>query len=162
MTGAAVAKYSAGILLFRNAPEVQVLLGHMGGPYWARKDAGAWSIPKGEYEPGKEEASDAAVREFTEELGLPVPAGQWIPLGDVRYGSGRSRKQVTVWALSGDLDPARMVAGTFEMEWPPKSGRTQSFPELDRAEWLELELARTKLTAGQRPFLDRLAEAVRH
>ena len=156
----AAARYSAGLLLFRNVAGVQVLLGHMGGPFWARKDGGAWSIPKGEYEPGSEAAPDAAAREFTEELGLPVPAGAWIPLGDVRYGSGRSRKQVTVWALGGDLDPAEMVPGTFEMEWPPKSGRMQSFPELDRVEWIDLELAHTKLTSGQRPFADRLAEAL--
>ncbi|MEV5648446.1 NUDIX domain-containing protein [Nocardia sp. NPDC052254] len=160
MTGAAASKFSAGVLLYRSAPELQVLLGHMGGPYWARKDDGAWSIPKGEYEPDAEDPRSAAAREFSEELGLAVPAGEWIPLGDVRYGSGRSRKQVTVWALGGDLDPATMVAGTFEMEWPPKSGRTQSFPELDRAEWIDLELARTKLGSGQRPFLDRLAAAL--
>ncbi|MEU6564736.1 NUDIX domain-containing protein [Nocardia nova] len=156
MTG--TPRLSAGILLFRNAPDTQVLLGHMGGPFWARKDAGAWSIPKGEYDPATETAVDAAAREFTEELGLPVPPGEWLPLGDVRYGSGRSRKQVTVWAVDGDLDPAAMVPGTFEMEWPPKSGRTQSFPEIDRAEWIDLGTAHAKLGSGQRPFLDRLAE----
>ncbi len=128
----------------------------MGGPFWARKDAGAWSIPKGEYEPDAEQPRSAAAREFTEELGLPVPAGDWIALGEAKYGSGRSRKQVTIWAVAGELDPAQVVPGTFDMEWPPKSGRTQSFPEIDRAEWLDLEQARTRLTAGQRPFLDRL------
>src|SRR5690349_24359560 len=99
MTGATASKYSAGVLLFRHAPRLQVLLGHMGGPYWARKDAGAWSVPKGEYAPDSEDARTAAAREFTEELGLPVPDGEWIALGESQYGSGRSRKQVTVWAV---------------------------------------------------------------
>ncbi|MBF6331526.1 NUDIX domain-containing protein [Nocardia transvalensis] len=151
-------KFSAGVLLFRRQPEVQVLLGHMGGPLWARKDAGAWSIPKGEYEPDTEDARVAAAREFAEELGLPVPEGEWIALGEAEYGSGRSRKRVVVWAVEGDLDPAQVIPGTFEMEWPPRSGRFRKFPEIDRAEWFAPEFARDKLVAGQRPFLDRLTE----
>ncbi|MFI1913623.1 NUDIX domain-containing protein [Nocardia sp. NPDC020380] len=149
-------RYSAGVLLFRRSPDLEVLIGHMGGPLWARKDASAWSIPKGEYEPVDEEPRAAAAREFGEELGLPVPAGEWIPLGDVEYGSGRSRKQVTVWAVEGDLDPADVVPGTFEMEWPPRSGRKAEFPEIDRAAWFTPDIATEKLGKGQRPYLDRL------
>jgi predicted NUDIX family NTP pyrophosphohydrolase len=153
------AKFSAGVLLFRRGSDgIEVLLGHMGGPLWARKDNGAWSIPKGEYDPDAEKPQDAAGREFVEELGLPVPEGEWILLGDVHYGSGGSRKQVTVWAVEGDLDPADVVPGTFEMEWPPRSGRRAAFPEIDRAAWFDLATAREKLGVGQRPFLDRLAE----
>ncbi|MGY4099991.1 NUDIX domain-containing protein [Nocardia sp. R16R-3T] len=154
-------KFSAGILLFRRTSgAVEVLIGHMGGPFWTRKDAGAWSIPKGEYEPMRESAEVAAVREFLEELGLPVPEGEWVPLGEVRYGSGKSTKNLIVWAVEGDLDPAAVVPGTFEMEWPPKSGRLATFPEIDRAEWFDLPTAREKLGTGQRPYLDRLAEHV--
>lgn len=130
----------------------------MGGPLWAKKDASAWSIPKGEYELGQEDPRLAAAREFTEELGLPVPEGEWLDLGQVVYGSGRGKKQVTVWAVEGDLDPELIVPGTFEMEWPPRSGRTAEFPEIDRADWFDPETAREKLGAGQRPFLDRLVE----
>jgi predicted NUDIX family NTP pyrophosphohydrolase len=128
----------------------------MGGPLWARKDAGAWSIPKGEYTPETESGPEAARREFTEELGLPVPAGEWIPLGEVRYGSAGRRKEVTVWAIEADLDPAAVIPGTFEMEWPPRSGTFQKFPEIDRAAWLDPAAAHEKLGVGQRPFLDRL------
>lgn len=153
-------KYSAGVLLFRRTPELQVLLGHMGGPLWARKDSAAWSIPKGEYEPGTEDARAAAGREFIEELGLPVPEGDWIALGKVRYGSGGGKKQVAVWAVAGDLDPDRLVPGTFEMEWPPRSGKYRRFPEVDRVEWFDLATAYDKLSTGQRPLLARLAEVV--
>jgi len=150
------AKRSAGILLFRQGVAgVEVLLGHMGGPFWARKDAGAWTMPKGEYEPD-EEPSAAARREFTEELGLPVPDGDLVELGTVRQSGG---KTVTAWALAGDLDPATVVPGTFELEWPPKSGRRQEFPELDRVAWFPLPEAATKIVAGQRAFLDRLVES---
>jgi predicted NUDIX family NTP pyrophosphohydrolase len=153
-----VDKRSAGILPFRAAGgaegELQVLLGHMGGPFWARRDAGAWSVIKGEYE-ADEPALDAARREFQEELGMPVPGGELIPLGEARQSGG---KIVTVWALDGDLDPALAVPGTFSMEWPKGSGRIQEFPEIDRAAWLGLPLAREKILAGQRVFLDRLAE----
>jgi predicted NUDIX family NTP pyrophosphohydrolase len=149
------AKRSAGILLFRRAESgVEVLLGHMGGPFWARKDEGAWTLPKGEYEPD-EEPEAAARREFTEELGLPVPAGDLVELGTVRQSGG---KTVTAWALAADLDPAAAVPGTFEMEWPPRSGRKQEFPELDRIAWFPLDEAARKIVVGQRPFLDRLAE----
>ena len=148
-------KHSAGILLFRrNGGDIEVLLGHMGGPLWARRDSAAWSVPKGEYEPD-EALEDAARREFTEELGLPVPAGQWIELGSVRQSGG---KVVTVWAVESDLDPTLVRPGTFEMEWPPKSGRRQEFPEIDRAAWFDLEQAAVKMVAGQRPFLERLPE----
>lgn len=125
----------------------------MGGPFWARKDAGAWSIPKGEYEP--DEAPEAAARrEFTEELGLPVPPGELVELGEVKQSGG---KVVTVWALEGDLDPADAIPGTFEMEWPRGSGRVQQFPEVDRVEWFGFEHAAEKIVAKQREFLDRLA-----
>ena len=128
----------------------------MGGPFWARKDAGGWSLPKGEYEP--DEAPEAAARrEFTEELGLPVPEGDLVDLGAVRQSGG---KVVTAWALAGNLDPAQAVPGTFEMEWPKGSGRLQEFPEMDRFGWFTLPEAREKLLKSQQPFLDRLAEAV--
>ena len=146
---------SAGILLYRRAGGgVQVLLGHMGGPFWQRKDAGAWSVPKGEY--GPDEAPVAAARrEFQEELGLPVPDAELMELGAARQPGG---KVVTVWAAEGDLDPRDVVPGTFEMEWPRGSGRMQQFPEIDRAAWLGMDEARDKLVAGQRVFLERLAE----
>ena len=150
-------KFSAGVLLYRVGDDaVEVLIGHPGGPFWARKDDGAWSIPKGEYEP-PEGAAAAARREFTEELGLPVPAGSLIELGEVTQPRG---KVVTVWALEGDLDQDEVEPGTFDMEWPPRSGRRQEFPEIDRAAWFALDAAASKLVTGQRPFLDRLREAV--
>lgn len=152
-----VAKRSAGILLFRGqGADIEVLLGHMGGPFWARRDAGAWSVPKGEYEP--DEAPEAAARrEFEEELGLPVPPGDLVGLGTVRQSGG---KTVTVWGLRGDLDPAEMVPGTFEMEWPKCSGRIQTFPELDRVAWFSLADATEKIIKGQRPFLDRFQSSL--
>ncbi len=144
---------SAGILLYRRAPGLQVLLGHMGGPFWARKDAGAWSIPKGEHG-DDEDALDAARREFAEELGSPVPATTLVPLGELRAGA----KLLTVWAAEGDLDADAVVSGTFPLEWPPRSGRVQEFPEVDRAAWFGLDEARTRLVAGQVPYLDRLRD----
>ncbi|MFC4127492.1 NUDIX domain-containing protein [Nocardia rhizosphaerae] len=152
--------FSAGVLVYRRgaAATTEVLLGHMGGPLWVRKDASAWSIPKGQYLLGEEHPRAAARREFTEELGLPVPDGPWVDLGDVRYGSGGKRKTVTVWGVEGDLDPAEIVPGTFELEWPPRSGRIGVFPEIDRAAWFDLDTAADKLGKGQRPFLGRLAE----
>lgn len=144
-------KRSAGILLHRS--HRVVLLGHMGGPFYAKKDDGAWSIPKGEYEPD-ETPEAAARREFTEELGLPVPSGELVPLGEVKQSGG---KFVTIWALEADLDPAQVVPGTFSMEWPPRSGKMQEFPELDRVAWFSLDEARTKLFKSQHAFLDRLA-----
>jgi len=144
---------SAGLLLHRVVDgERQVLLGHMGGPFWARKDEGAWSIPKGEHE-GEESAEQAARREFVEELGMAVPEGALVPLGEVRQSGG---KVVTAYALEADLDLDGFDPGEFEMEWPPRSGRTQSFPEVDRVAWMPLERARATLVAGQRPLLDRL------
>jgi predicted NUDIX family NTP pyrophosphohydrolase len=146
-------KHSAGILLHRTRnSRTEVLLGHMGGPFWARKDAGAWSIPKGELEP--EETPEAgARREFTEEMGLPVPAGELVPLGEVRQSGG---KLVTAWALAADLDPAEVVPGTFEMAWPPRSGVLRTFQELDRVEWFDLATAGEKIVGAQREFLARL------
>ncbi|WP_434811034.1 NUDIX domain-containing protein [Microbacterium sp. bgisy189] len=148
---------SAGILLFRLADgNVEVLVAHMGGPFWASKDAGAWSIPKGELDADDEGALDAAKREFTEELGLTPPDVDYAELGTFAYSSG---KRVTVFVADGagfTVDGATF--GEFEMEWPPRSGTRQSFPEVDRVEWMPLADARECLVAGQRPALDRLAE----
>lgn len=140
---------SAGILLHRPGPEV--LLGHLGGPLWARRDT--WTIPKGEPEPG-EDLLATARREFAEELGVPLPDGDPVPLGDVRQGGG---KVVTAWAVAGDLDPAAVVPGTFTLEWPPRSGRLQEFPELDRVAWFGIDDARPRIVRAQEAFLDRLA-----
>ncbi|WP_033214053.1 NUDIX domain-containing protein [Streptomyces virginiae] len=150
-------KRSAGLLLFRRTgPEaesrVEVLLGHMGGPLWAGREAGGWAIPKGEYGP-EETPRDAARREFTEEIGLPPPEGTYLPLGEVRLTSG---KLVTIWAVEADLDPALMVPGTFSMEWPPHSGNVQDFPELDKVAWFAPTLAQNMLIPSQLPFLERL------
>jgi predicted NUDIX family NTP pyrophosphohydrolase len=142
------------VLLWRRAAEggeVEVLLGHMGGPFWAKKDDGAWSIPKGEHGPDEDPLA-VAHREFEEELGSPVPAADLVPLGQVRA----SGKLLTVWAAEGDLDAATTTSNTFELEWPPRSGRMQEFPEIDRAAWFGVVEARAKLVKGQLPFLDRL------
>jgi predicted NUDIX family NTP pyrophosphohydrolase len=148
-------KESAGILLYRLAAgRVEVLIGHMGGPYWARKDAAGWSIPKGEFEPGDDPLT-AAKREFEEEIGRPVPATDFVELGTHKQSTG---KLVTVWAALGDLDASTASSNTFEMEWPKGSGRIEAFPEIDRADWFDLETAREKLVKGQRPFLEDLAE----
>lgn len=152
------ARTSAGLLLFRRVGEdLEVLLGHMGGPYWARKDARAWSIPKGECEPDEAPLA-AARREFAEELGVPAPTGEVVELGTIRQSGG---KTVTAFAVEGDLDPDTVVPGTFELEWPPRSGRTATFPEVDRVAWFDLDTAREKLVAAQAAFLDRLADAAR-
>ncbi|OAH11022.1 NUDIX domain-containing protein [Streptomyces jeddahensis] len=146
---------SAGLLLYRRAPEgVEVLVGHMGGPFWARREAGAWTVPKGEHD-ADEPAWDAARREFEEELGVPPPDGAAVPLGEVRQRGG---KTVTVWAVEGDIDPADVVPGTFTMEWPRGSGRVSTFPELDRVAWLPLSRAREVVVSAQTAFLDRLPE----
>ncbi|MFE4050447.1 NUDIX domain-containing protein [Streptomyces sp. YIM B13518] len=146
---------SAGLLLFRHSDRgIEVLLGHMGGPLFARRESGAWTVPKGEYDPG-EPAWEAARREFREELGLPPPDGEALPLGEVRQSGG---KTVTAWAVEADLDPATVLPGTFTMEWPPRSGRIQEFPELDRVAWFPLERARDVIIGAQAAFLDRLAE----
>jgi predicted NUDIX family NTP pyrophosphohydrolase len=150
-----MAKQSAGILLYRGrGPALRLMLVHPGGPFWAKKDGGAWSIPKGEYEEGDDPLLVAS-REFEEELGSPAPAGDAIELGELVQPS---RKRVTAFALEGDFDPAHLRSNSFEMEWPPKTGRLQSFPEVDRAEWFTVEEARDKILPGQRPFIDRLLE----
>ena len=149
------AKRSAGILLHRNRNGArEVLLVHPGGPFWAKKDAGAWSIPKGEYEDG-EEARACALREFSEELGAPPPDGELVDLGEVRQKAG---KVVTAWALEGDADADQIRSNTFTMEWPPRSGQTKEFPEIDRAQWFGLDEARTRILPAQAPLLDRLVE----
>lgn len=147
---------SAGILLYRETADggLEVLLAHMGGPYWARKDAGAWSLPKGEYL-ADEEPLAAARREFAEELGRPVPQGPLTDLGELRQPSG---KRIWAWAVAGDFDPEAAEFGTFTMEWPPRSGGTGTFPEVDRVAWFGMDEAREKLVRGQVPFLDRLVE----
>ena len=148
---------SAGLLLYRLRDGTpQVLLGHMGGPFWARKDERAWSIPKGEHG-DEEDALAAARREFAEETGTPPPDGEPLPLGEVRQTGG---KRVTAWALEGDLDPAAIASNTFTLEWPPRSGRTQEFPEIDRAAWFDLPTARAKIVKGQVPLLDALERAL--
>ncbi|MFI9392312.1 NUDIX domain-containing protein [Streptomyces bauhiniae] len=148
-------KRSAGLLLFRHTDRgLEVLLGHMGGPLWATKDEGAWSVPKGEYE-ADEPAWEAARREFQEELGIAPPDGPALPLGEIAQRNG---KIVTAWAVEADLDPAAIAPGTFTMEWPPHSGRVQEFPELDRVAWFTPEEARGLMVSGQGTFLDRLAE----
>ena len=148
-------KRSAGILLYRlNGGEPEVLLVHPGGPFWAKKDEGAWSIPKGEYDDA-EDPQACARREFKEETGTELAPGELADLGSVKQKSG---KQVTAWAAEGELDAAAVTSNTFEMEWPPRSGGRQSFPEVDRAEWFDLDSARGKLNPAQTAFLDRLAE----
>jgi predicted NUDIX family NTP pyrophosphohydrolase len=149
------AKRSAGILLHRHRNgEREVLLVHPGGPFWAKKDLGAWSIPKGEYEDG-EDARACALREFAEELGAPPPDGELVDLGEVRQRSG---KVVTGWALEGDADADAIESNTFTMEWPPRSGAMREFPEVDRAAWFSLGEARERILPAQAPLLDRLAE----
>jgi predicted NUDIX family NTP pyrophosphohydrolase len=151
------AKHSAGILLYRRAGEgLQLLLVHPGGPYWARRDLGAWTIPKGECEAG-EDPRDCALRELAEELG-PAPdldPGALIELGTVRQKAG---KVVEAWAAEGDFDPAELRSNGFEIEWPPRSGERREFPEVDRAEWFEPEEAREKIIAAQAELVDRLLE----
>ncbi|HYN32461.1 MAG TPA: NUDIX domain-containing protein [Ilumatobacteraceae bacterium] len=148
-----MARLSAGIVLYRTtAGPVEVLLGHMGGPYWARRDVGAWTIPKGEYEAG-EDPFAAACREFEEEIGRRVPATSFVDLGEVRQSGG---KVVRAWAAEGDLDPATAVSNTFEMEWPLRSGTMQTFPELDRVAWFDVPSAVVKIVSGQRELVERL------
>jgi predicted NUDIX family NTP pyrophosphohydrolase len=149
-----MAALSAGILLYkRSRDELQVLLVHPGGPFWRNKEDGAWSIPKGERDPD-EDAEATARREFKEELGTNA-SGPLVSLGSIRQRGG---KQVEAFALEGDLDVGCIAGNTFEIEWPPRSGRRQSFPEVDRAAWFSPEEARHKINPGQRPFIDRLEE----
>jgi predicted NUDIX family NTP pyrophosphohydrolase len=150
---------SAGLLLYRRTGggQVEVLCGHMGGPFWERKDEHAWSIPKGEYLDGADPVEEAR-REFMEEIGQEPPSGELIPLGEVRQSGG---KRVVAWAVEGDLDVSGGIeSNTFTMEWPPRSGQMQEFPEIDRAEWFDLDTARRKLVKGQAPFLDALVEKI--
>lgn len=153
-----VPRRSAGLLVHhaRDDGEIEVLLVHPGGPLWARRDQGWWSIPKGEVAEGEDDLA-AAVREFQEELGIAPPHGPLRPLGDVVQAGG---KPVVAWAIEGHLDVSALRPGTFEMEWPPRSGRRQRFPEIDRAAWFPLAQASHALLAGQRPFLDRLRAGV--
>jgi predicted NUDIX family NTP pyrophosphohydrolase len=151
-------KPSAGLLLYRLGRQderivPEVLLGHMGGPFWARKDKGGWSIPKGEYGPA-EEPFAAAKREFEEEMGSAAPLAGYLELGSLSQPSG---KLITAWAAEADFDADGAVSNTFELEWPPRSGQLRSFPEIDKAGWFTAEVARAKLVKGQRPFIDRLA-----
>jgi predicted NUDIX family NTP pyrophosphohydrolase len=140
--------------MYRGAgARLELLLVHPGGPFWARKDLGAWSIPKGEYA-GEEDPLAVAQREFAEETGAQ-PRGDFRPLGEVVQAGG---KRVSAWAVEGDFDPATLVSNTFETEWPPRSGRTRSFPEVDRAAWFPPAEARQRILAGQRPFVDRLMQ----
>lgn len=163
--------HSAGLLLYRRrpettrsrrsqrTPEIEVFLGHFGGPYWQNKDEGAWTIPKGVIEADEEDPFDAARREFEEETGLTPPSDQnaYLDLGTVKQSSS---KKVAAWAVEADVDPDELESNVFEVEWPPNSGTTQQFPELDRAAYFSLDEAAEKIVDGQRPLLDRLQEAV--
>jgi predicted NUDIX family NTP pyrophosphohydrolase len=144
---------SAGLLVYRRRDAtLEVLLVHPGGPFWQKRDEGAWSIPKGEVAENEVDV-DVARREFHEELGVAAPDGEFSPLGEVRQKGG---KVVRAWAVGGDLDVSRLRSNTFEIEWPPRSGKMREFPEVDRAGWFDLETARGKLLPAQREFLDRL------
>jgi predicted NUDIX family NTP pyrophosphohydrolase len=146
---------SAGLLLYRQRDgKLEVLLVHPGGPFWQKRDEGVWSIPKGEFAEN-EGGIDVARREFQEELGAPAPNGVPTPLGSVRQSGG---KIVHAWALPGDLDVTRVISNTFEIEWPPRSGKTQAFPEIDRAAWFDPDEGRRRLLPAQRAFIDRLEE----
>ncbi len=150
-----MAKQSAGVLLYRkSAKGVEVLIVHPGGPFWAKKDAGVWSIPKGEFGPD-EDPSMAAKREFSEELGSPPPDGEYISLGSAKQSSG---KVVHAWAAEAEFNVTKLKSNTFMMEWPPKSGKQLEIPEVDRAAWVSLEAAQTKLLKGQLPLLEALAK----
>ncbi len=147
-------KRSAGLLMYRRADAgLEVLLVHPGGPFWAKKDRGAWSIPKGEYA-ADEEPLAAAQREFVEETGAR-PHGAFVPLGEIKQPGG---KHVTAWAVEGEFDAAALVSVTFELEWPPRSGRTRSYPEVDRAQWFVPHEARERILPAQRAFIDRLEQ----
>jgi predicted NUDIX family NTP pyrophosphohydrolase len=148
-----MAKLSAGLLMYRRrSGELEVFLVHPGGPFWAKKDVGAWSIPKGEYAEG-EDALAAAQREFEEETGC-VARGDFVKLGEVKQAGG---KVVSAWAFEGDCDPVELKSNVFDMEWPPRSGRTAEFPEVDRAGWFSIAEARERILKGQAPFLDTLS-----
>lgn len=146
---------SAGLLLYRRRPNLEVLLAHPGGPYWRNKDEGAWTVPKGEILEG-EDPYAAALREFEEETGLH-PHGKTVSLGSLRQSGG---KLVHAWAVENDWDPSRLVSNQFSIEWPPRSGRTAVFPEIDRANWFDLATARLKILKSQTEFLNRLEAAL--
>lgn len=147
-------KTSAGILVYRRTDsDIEVLLGHPGGPFWKNKDQGAWSIPKGEFE--DEEPIVAAKREFKEELGHTAPSGEYLDLGSITRKDG---KTIYIWAVEGNLDVTNISSNTFEMEWPPHSGQKQSFPEIDKARWFKIEQTADKLHKGQDEFIKRLSE----
>ena len=148
-----MAARSAGVLLYRLNPELQVLLVHPGGPYWRRRDRGAWQIPKGAIGPD-EDAEEAARRETAEEIGLDLQ-GELLPLGDIRQAGG---KWVTAFAAMRDFHPAKLSSNSFEMEWPPRSGKTATFPEVDAARWVTIAEARAIMLESQLPFLDRLLD----
>jgi predicted NUDIX family NTP pyrophosphohydrolase len=150
---------SAGLLLYRRGEggRLEVMLGHMGGPFWTRKDAAAWSIPKGQREEG-EQSFETARREFEEEIGQPAPDAEARTLGEVRQSGGR--KIVEAWAIEGDMDVSTIDSSNFEMEWPPRSGKLREFPEFDKAAWFDVEAARERIVKAQAAFLDRLAELV--
>lgn len=150
-----VKKQSAGLLVYRTKNgQLEVLIAHMGGPFHAKKDAGHWSIPKGEYDQG-ENPRDVARREFEEELGKKAPPGEWQDLGSIEYSN---KKKVTAWVVKGDLDTSSITSNTFELEWPPRSGKMQEFPEIDKAGWFSLKEASQKLIPAQVEFLQRLAD----
>jgi predicted NUDIX family NTP pyrophosphohydrolase len=150
-------KASAGLLMYRKRnAQLEALLVHLGGPFWKNKDRGAWFVPKGEINPGEDQLV-AAQREFQEETGL-IPAGEFISLGSVKHKSG---KTVTTWAFAGDCDPASLQSNTFEMEWPPKSGKRAQFPEIDRAEFFTIERAREKMHPAEFEFLNRLEKLLK-
>jgi predicted NUDIX family NTP pyrophosphohydrolase len=152
-------KRSAALLLYRliDGGGLEVLIAHMGGPFWAKKNARAWSIPKGEYEDGEDPRS-AAFREFEEEMGSAPPVGQVIELGETRQSSG---KIITTYAMQGDFDASKINSNTFLMEWPKGSGNMREFPEMDRAEWMSIEQASQMIVKGQVPILDTLADRLR-
>lgn len=148
-------KLSAGLLMYRHGDgQLEVFLVHPGGPYWAKKDLGSWTIPKGEYPESSEDPLHAARREFQEETGFTAE-GSFIPLGDLKQPSG---KILTAWAFEGDCDSGQLKSNTFPLEWPPRSGQQVEFPEIDRGEWFVIQAAREKLLPGQRPLLDRLLQ----
>lgn len=155
-----MARTSAGLLLWRDSgDDLQVLIVHPGGPFWARKQQGAWSIPKGEFDPDTEVGTVAAAREFAEELGSTPPPEPWIEIGETKLKSG---KRIVAWAVSGDLDTNSIVSNTFELEWPPRSGTTIDVPEVDEARWVIPQIARELLNPAQAIFVDRLEDYLAH
>lgn len=152
-------KHSAGLLVYRSkSGGIEVLVAHMGGPWFTKKDEGAWTIPKGEYNPEKEDPLVTAKREFKEELGQPAPEGEYKELGSIDQ---KNNKTVIAWAVEADVDIRQTKSNTFKIEWPPRSGKIQEFPEIDRAEWVNIHQASNRLVQGQAEFLSRLADALK-